>query len=78
VPSRCGNEALVLVRTPPDQSRATAKRHTISVELMVPTSWKGHSILVRVWAFAPGALDCFEDSGVAEAERYTLASSIWR
>lgn len=73
--SMCGNEALVLVRTPPDQARSTAKRHTISVELKVPTTWKGHSILVQVWSFAPGALDeCFQDSGDAESERYTLTS----
>lgn len=74
--SMCGNEALVLVRTPPDQARSTAKKHRISVELKVPATWKGHSILVQVWPFEPGTLDaCFEDTGVAEPERYTLVGT---
>jgi hypothetical protein len=74
--SMCGNEALVLVRTPPDQARSTAKKHKISVELKVPTTWKGHSILVQAWPFAPGTLDqCFTDTGVTEPERHTLVNA---
>jgi hypothetical protein len=74
--SMCGNEALVLVRTPPDQAKSTAKKHRIAVELKVPSTWKGHSILVQVWPFAPGTLDdCYEGGGVAEPERYTLVST---
>ena len=73
--SMCGNEELVLVRTPPDQPKSTAKKHQITVELKVPTTWKGYSILVQVWPFAPGELDaCLEDGG-GEPERYTLVST---
>ena len=62
--SMCGNEALVLIRTPPDQAKSTAKMHRISVELKVPPTRKGHSILVEAWPFAPGTLDeCHEDGG---------------
>jgi hypothetical protein len=74
--SMCGNEALVLVRTPPDQLKSIAKPHRISIELKVPPTWKGHPILVQAWPFAPGTLDeCHTDGGVAEPERYTLAGT---
>ncbi|HZW88238.1 MAG TPA: hypothetical protein VFF12_04100 [Myxococcaceae bacterium] len=52
--------------------KSTAKKHRIAVELKVPSAWKGHSILVQVWPFAPGELDqCYEDGG-GEPERHTL------
>jgi hypothetical protein len=74
--SMCGNEALVLVQTPSDQARSPAKKHRISVELKVPTTWKGHSILIQAWPFAPGTLDqCFTDTGVTEPERHTLVNA---